>query len=160
MLSRLTIEIDFKQALSCASSLERYAAEVERIADNQIEDSISNVRVSWTGENSNLFVKKQMTLQGDVKKAAQDLKKIAADIRSAAETVYNTEMRNLEIAERREAAAAAARAAESSRIATNSGSQNSSVRDTSWASNGINNNQINPALQSILDILNKRKINK
>lgn len=111
MSSRSQISLNFQEAVNYANTLENYANEVDGIAKGQIEDSIGQVRGAWKGTNAELFISKQVQLQGDVKKVAAELKSIAADIKTVAKTIYDTEMRNLEIAEKREAEAAAARAA-------------------------------------------------
>ncbi len=122
MLSADQININFQKAKSDAQALDDLAVQIENLAKNQLDQSINKLSGAWTGANADIFIGKERQVQTDIKSVATDLRKVATDVRATAEEIYRTEMRNYEIAARREAEARAAaqRAAEQAKNSASS----------------------------------------
>lgn len=101
MKSRSQIRMNFAKARKDADKIDQIAASLKTLSKKQLEASMSNLAVAWTGTNSRLFLKKEGKLQGDMVQTARDLNDIADDIRRIAQRVYEAEMRAYEIATRR-----------------------------------------------------------
>lgn len=103
MKSELGIKIDFIKARKQAEDLERIADQLRRVADRDIDDAMSGVSSGWKGDSADLFLKKGNKLRSDVMKTANQLDTAARTLRQTAQSIYNAEMRALEIAKQREA---------------------------------------------------------
>lgn len=102
MISEHEIKINFQLAKQQAARLDEIADNMTGISNNEFGDTLQQISVNWKGDNSVLYLKKGNRLQDDMTSTAKSLKAIASEIRSIAERIYRTEMKNLEIARRRD----------------------------------------------------------
>ncbi len=102
MATRESIAIDLQEARNRASELENIASQLNTLAGTDMQNSFQTLSSGWSGDSANAFLKKGSDLQTDIKNQAANLNQIASTIRSVAQNIYNTELRNIEIAERRD----------------------------------------------------------
>ena len=101
MATRASIEFDFKQALSQADRVDQIADSLSRLSDNKFEGTMQNLSLNWKGESANRYLAKGERLQGKMNVTANELRRIASDIRRVARNLYNAELAALEIASQR-----------------------------------------------------------
>ncbi len=92
---------DFIAAKRKASELERIARNIRSLSNKNLQAECNAIEISWDGEASVAFLKKIRTLQNNLVSEAESLDRTADTIRRIAETVYKSEMRALEIAQKR-----------------------------------------------------------
>lgn len=102
MKTRSQIQLNYRQAMNQADRLDAIAANVERIAGQDMESSMRKLSNGWKGENASAFLMKESVLQGEISRTAKNIRSIATDIRTVARLVYHAEMEAVQIAERRE----------------------------------------------------------
>ena len=102
MATRQSIEFDYNRACSQASSLDNIANNLKTLSNNKLSGSMQNLSVNWTGKNAKAYIAKGDMLKNNIVATANALNKIASDIRTIAKKIHDTEMYNLELAERRE----------------------------------------------------------
>lgn len=85
------IEIDFSRAICQAQELEEIARQLSDISRAHLEGAMAILEASWKGENSNAFCKKEQILTADMYDTADDLIKVAKNIRNTADIVYRAE---------------------------------------------------------------------
>ena len=91
MRGREEIEIDFLRAVNQANELNQIANELSQIAKAQIEGAFAMLASSWKGENEAQYVAKGQLLTEDILETADDLIKVADNIRVSANFVYQAE---------------------------------------------------------------------
>ena len=101
MLDSDKIKMNFQKAIKYAEDLENLAVRLDNVAKVQMEDSLDRARGAWKGTNADLFIGKTRQIQDDLKILADKVRKEANGIRTKAQEVYDTEMRNYEIAMKR-----------------------------------------------------------
>ena len=89
--TRQEIEMDFSKAIAQAQALEHLADDLSRIANNGVESAILVLKNSWRGDAGG-----SMTLAGkkatdEIYRTADDLMRVARNIRSTADIVYKVE---------------------------------------------------------------------
>lgn len=99
--SESEIRMDYNNALRQAETLEGIARDLRHTADKELQDCMSEVSRSWTGENATAYVNKCGTLKTGITKSADKLEKTAETIRKIAGNTYNAEMNALRIARER-----------------------------------------------------------
>lgn len=95
------IQMDFSRTMSQANELDSLAGQLERIADNHMENTLQGIGKAWTGEVSNQYLQKGRSMSRKIKSNAVQLKKIAEAMRIAARAAYDAERRAYEIARQR-----------------------------------------------------------
>lgn len=96
-----SILFNYQKAKEQARQLENTAQELRSLAENSMEDSLQQLRVSWTGENADEYIRKGYILKEEIGDAAEDLREIAESIRAVAKAIYEAEMAAKQIAEKR-----------------------------------------------------------
>ena len=91
MKSKSEIEMDFERAVSQAEELEELSKELSKIATEHVKGALRLLMVGWQGDNSELFVEKGNMLTSEMIETADDLIKVAKNIRSTANIVYTAE---------------------------------------------------------------------
>lgn len=86
------IRMDFRKAKWQADELDDVAEAVKKLADQRLEEALGQIATNWTGDNSNKYVAKGKTLQGNITATAQSLEETARAIREIAEVIYEAEM--------------------------------------------------------------------
>lgn len=87
------IEWDYLQAKRQADRLEEQADVLDRLASNQMEESLQRIAYSWKGENAGIYICKGNKAKNEIKRLSRELRRTAAVIRSSAERMYRAEMR-------------------------------------------------------------------
>lgn len=95
--SKEEIEIDFSRAISQAQELEEIAKQLSNIARGHVEGAMAMLEASWKGENANAFEKKGKVITADMFDTADDLIKVARNIRTTADIVYRAEKAAIQI---------------------------------------------------------------
>ena len=95
------IEFNFERAKQQAKKLEETAREMKRLGANSIDNTLVELRSSWSGENADAYILKGRTLQQQLAETAQELENIAESIRRVAQAIYEAEMRAREIVQQR-----------------------------------------------------------
>ena len=101
MLDSDKIKMNFQKAIKDAEDLENLAARLDSVANVMMEDSLDRTRGAWKGTNADLFIGKTRQIQEDVKAMADKVRREANGVRTKAQEIYDTEMRNYEIAMKR-----------------------------------------------------------
>ncbi len=91
MKSKEEIEIDFSRAIAQAKELEEIARELSQIANAHIAGALEMLALSWQGENAERYMGKGNVLKQDMFETADDLIKVAKNIRMTSEIVYRAE---------------------------------------------------------------------
>lgn len=97
MKSKAEIEMDFSRAINQAQELEEVAGELTSIATSNVDEMLDLLRGSWKGDNSELFLKSGRLISSDILATADDLMKVARNIRATAGIVYKAEKAALQI---------------------------------------------------------------
>lgn len=95
--SKAEIEIDFSRAICQAQELEEIARQLSNIAKAHLESAMELLEASWKGENADVASKKGQILTADMYETADDLIKVAKNIRNTAEIVYKAEKAAVQI---------------------------------------------------------------
>lgn len=98
MKSKCEIEMDFERAMAQAQELEEISDELSKIASAHVADAFEMLAKNWQGDNSKNFLKKSSGLTTDMIETADDLLKIARNIRTTAGIVYKAESMARQIA--------------------------------------------------------------
>ena len=98
MKSLFSIEFDFRQAIQRAEELEDIAADMKRLADDDLASSLQSLSTAWKGESSTAYLGKGSRLKDKILKSSNDLKKTASTIRRVAKRTYDAEMEAYRIA--------------------------------------------------------------
>ena len=96
------IRMNFRKACVQAEKLEEMAETLRRLARDRFGDTLECMDAAWEGESAGLYIQKGRGLQNGICQDAEELDRIAQTIRTIAENTYRAEMRNLELARRRE----------------------------------------------------------
>ena len=83
--------MDFTRAVSKAQELEEIATQLSSVANGYVEGGMSSLRSGWISENASLFIKKGSVISKDIYDVADDIMRIANNIRSTADIVYRAE---------------------------------------------------------------------
>ena len=91
------IEIDFARAIEQASELEHLATELSRMANSGVESALLVLKNSWRGDAGESTELAGRRTTADIYRTADDLMKVAKNIRSTADIVYRAEKSAVEI---------------------------------------------------------------
>lgn len=98
MKSKCEIEMDFERALAQAQELEEISDELSKIASAHVAEALEMLAKNWQGDNSKSFLRKSGGITTDMIETADDLLKIARNIRTTAGIVYKAESMARQIA--------------------------------------------------------------
>ena len=101
MATRSEIYFNYNQAINQARRLEDIARNVERLSNNDMNNTVSEIQTAWQSDSSRAYISKAQRVQGNIVKDAAKVRKVASTIRDTAERIKNAELAALEIAERR-----------------------------------------------------------
>ncbi len=102
MSKEAEIRMNFRKACAQAEKLEDMARELQRLARERFGETLDHIDAAWDGESAGLYIQKGRGLQDGICQDAGELQRIARIIREIAENTYRAEMRNLELARKRE----------------------------------------------------------
>lgn len=91
MKSKNEIEMNFEKAVSQAIELETLSKELSKLASIHLSGALEMLGNSWHGENSEKFLRNGKLASGEVLDTADDLIKVAKNIRMTAGIIYNAE---------------------------------------------------------------------
>jgi len=97
MKSKTEIEMDFSRAVSQAQELETLSKELGEMATEHIKGALKLLALSWQGENANMYFEKGEVLSDEMLETADDLIKVAKNIRTTANVVYTAERAALQL---------------------------------------------------------------
>ena len=97
-----TIIFNYQRALGQANELDEIAESLKNLASNDFDETLQNISANWKGDNAINYLSKGKILEGKMNTTSRSLNGIANDIRKIAKQIYDTEMKNLEIARSRE----------------------------------------------------------
>lgn len=100
-MTRQMIEITFGNALTQASHLEECADDMMRLANEKMGSIKSNVQYAWEGDSARAYIEKMNMTASNIVVTANKLRQTAKAIRKIAYTFRQSELRAIEIAERR-----------------------------------------------------------
>lgn len=92
------IYIDFERSKKKASEIDEIAAEMERIANGELSESMRQLSNAWKGEASEAYQQKLCLMQEQIWRNAKEMKTTAESIRSIAKRTYNAEKRAYQLA--------------------------------------------------------------
>ena len=87
----MAIIFDYEATIRQVEKLEELAERLRRIADNDLEEVLSEINQGWQGENATKFLKKGDRMKGRVLTSSGDLKNIARTIRRMAYNLRQSE---------------------------------------------------------------------
>lgn len=99
--SEYTIRMNFRNTIKQADKLESLSGKMERIAENDLVNTRSNLSYNWKGDNATAYMRKVQIVEGDLSSIAKNLSKTSDVLREIAQKTYEAEMRALERARRR-----------------------------------------------------------
>ena len=85
------IEIDFKRAIEQAQELEHLADDLSRAANNGVESALLALKNNWRGDAGGSIELAGRRTISEIYGTADDLMRIARNIRSTADIVYKAE---------------------------------------------------------------------
>lgn len=95
------IDWNYIQAKRQASRLEEQADRLDRLASNQLKDTLKNLSHNWQGDSAREYIYKGERMKSEISSLSRELRRTAAVIRSSAERTYQAEMRARELARKR-----------------------------------------------------------
>lgn len=91
MRTKSQIEMDFERAISQARELEELSRELSQMASAHISGALEMLSSNWKGDNADSYVENGNKVTGEMLETADDLIKVAKNIRITADLVYNAE---------------------------------------------------------------------
>ena len=85
--------MDFAKAIDQADELEHLAEDLSRIANNGVESALLVLMNSWRGDASRSTELAGKRTTADIYRTADDLIRVARNIRSTADIVYKAEIK-------------------------------------------------------------------
>ena len=87
----MAIIFDYEATIRQVEKLEELAERLRRIADNDLEEVLSEINQGWQGENATKFLSKGDTMKGKVLLSSENLQNIANTMRQMAENLRTSE---------------------------------------------------------------------
>lgn len=94
------IRFNYQEALRRASDLDGIAGDLDG-ARRDVDNSVHQVSTHWKGDSATQCGRKGERLGEQIGASAGAMRSAANEVRRIAQIIYNTEMRNLEIASKR-----------------------------------------------------------
>lgn len=95
------IDVDFQMMMMQAGILEGIAEQMETLGSKSFENTLQSIAASWKGDNATLYLGKGEILKGNTVTTAQNLRDIAARLKSRTQFIYEKEKAAAEIATKR-----------------------------------------------------------
>lgn len=103
-MSEASIMMDFKKAKQQADSIEAIADRLSNLSSTSFDDTMKMLSSDWKGDSASTYLNKCLILQGALDDTVTSMRLIADTIREIARRIYEAELKNLEIAQKRKAA--------------------------------------------------------
>ena len=91
------IEMDFSRAISQAQALEHLADDLSRIANSDVASSLLVLKNRWRGDAGGSMELLGKSTTDEIYRTADDLMRVARNIRSTADLVYRAEKSAVEL---------------------------------------------------------------
>ncbi len=91
--SKFEIEMDFSRAIDQADELEHLACDLSRIANGGMQSALLVLKNSWRGDAGQSMELAGRRTTADIYRTADDLMRVAKNIRSTADIVYKAELK-------------------------------------------------------------------
>lgn len=91
------IEIDFARAIEQASELEHLATDLSRMANSGVESALLVLKNSWRGDAGGSMELAGSGTSTEMFRTADDLMRVARNIRTTADIVYRAEKSAMEL---------------------------------------------------------------
>lgn len=101
MSSLFTINMNYRRGIEQANKLNELAIQLKKESDRQLEETINDISLNWQGENAQAYLVKCRKMQENLRKNAKQLKEASETVRKIVQNIYETEMRNYRIAQKR-----------------------------------------------------------
>ena len=88
----MSIEFDYIRAKQQADQLDTIAKGLNKLAQEQYDDTLRGIAANWQGESAESYVGKGNILKENIVGSSKELHKIADDIRIIAKRIYDAEM--------------------------------------------------------------------
>ncbi len=95
--SKYEIEMDFSRAITQAQELEKLADNLSRIANSGYQSALLELKNSWRGDAGESIELAGRSTTTDIYRTADDLMRVARNIRSTADIVYRAEKNALNL---------------------------------------------------------------
>ncbi len=95
--TRQQIEMDFAKAISQAQALEQMADDLSRIANNEVASAFLVLKNSWRGDAGGSMEPAGKEAVNEIYRTADNLIRVARNIRSTADLVYRAEKSAVEL---------------------------------------------------------------
>lgn len=95
--SRQEIEMDFTRAIDQAQELEHLALDLSRIANNGVGAAVLVLKNNWRGDAGESMEVSGKKTTADIYRTADDLMRVAKNIRATADIVYNAEKKAVDL---------------------------------------------------------------
>lgn len=92
MASASEILFNFNQAKKRAQELEDTAAQLRKLANDELGQTLDNLAAAWKGEAATAYLNKGVRLKAKIIQSAKDLDSTATVIRNTAQRIYDAEM--------------------------------------------------------------------
>lgn len=93
------INVSFQELQEQARRLEETAADMKRLAGQQLERTIQEMAECWQGETASAYFKKAELVRQDIIQTAKGLDEAAEDIRAQARRLYSAEQQAVNLAQ-------------------------------------------------------------
>ncbi len=95
--TRQEIEMDFTRAIDQAQELEHLALDLSRIASSGVGSAVLVLKNNWRGDAGESMEVSGNRTNADIYRTADDLMRVAKNIRATANIVYNAEKKAVDL---------------------------------------------------------------
>ncbi|MFT3952523.1 MAG: WXG100 family type VII secretion target [Oscillospiraceae bacterium] len=93
-----TLLMNYQKAAQQSARIEQLAEELRTIRNNRVSAEMNTVAGAWSGDGANAYFAKVNAWYAETEQAVEEMVSVAAALRKNAKTIYNAEMRALELA--------------------------------------------------------------
>ena len=97
-MSQSTIEMHFKEIMDLAGQLRELSKLLGSVAEEEMMQNICNIKAGWNSECADILVGKEVRIASRLAQEADQLKEIAVEMESQAKKMYQSEIRNTQLA--------------------------------------------------------------
>lgn len=102
-MSETSIMMDFKKAQQQADSIDDIASRLSNLSSINYDNTMKMLSSNWKGDSASTYLNKCLALQESLNDTVSNYRLTAESIRNTARRIYEAEMKNLEIAQKRKA---------------------------------------------------------
>lgn len=100
-MNAFEIYLNYSAACGQAKELENIARKLKNNAESYLDESLRRLSGKWNGDASGEFIAKESKLIEKMRAEADSLQQVAETIRRIARRTYETEMKALELSQKR-----------------------------------------------------------